>query len=56
MIPGSADKTAAGGASPRVLVVDDSSVARRQLREALERVGLSVSEAGEPNHPAYASG
>jgi two-component system chemotaxis response regulator CheY len=44
---GSADKAATGAASPRVLVVDDSSVARRQLRQALEEVGLSVSEASE---------
>jgi len=33
--------------APRVLTVDDSSVARRQVREALEAVGISVSEAGE---------
>jgi two-component system, chemotaxis family, chemotaxis protein CheY len=44
---GSPDKTATGAASARVLVVDDSSVARRQLREALEAVGISVSEASE---------
>lgn len=44
---GSTDKTPAGAANARVLVVDDSSVARRQLREALEAVGISVSEASE---------
>lgn len=43
---GAPDKTVAA-ASARVLVVDDSSVARRQLRQALEGVGISVSEAGE---------
>jgi two-component system chemotaxis response regulator CheY len=47
MMPSVADKAAPGAASPRVLVVDDSSVARRQLREALEAVGISVNEAGE---------
>jgi two-component system chemotaxis response regulator CheY len=47
MMSSVADKAAPGAASPRVLVVDDSSVARRQLREALEGVGISVSEAGE---------
>jgi two-component system chemotaxis response regulator CheY len=47
MMAGTADKAAAGAASPRILVVDDSSVARRQLRQALETVGLSVSEASE---------
>ena len=47
MMTGTADKTATGAASPRVLVVDDSSVARRQLRQALEAVGVSVSEASE---------
>lgn len=47
MTIGSPDKTATGAASARVLVVDDSSVARRQLREALEAVGISVSEASE---------
>lgn len=46
-MPGAADKTAAGAPGPRVLVVDDSSVARSQLRKALEQVGISVSEAGE---------
>jgi two-component system, chemotaxis family, chemotaxis protein CheY len=40
-------KNAPGTAGPRVLTVDDSSVARRQVREALEAVGISVSEAGE---------
>jgi two-component system, chemotaxis family, chemotaxis protein CheY len=44
---GSSDKTAVGAVNARVLVVDDSSVARRQLREALEAVGISVSEASE---------
>jgi two-component system chemotaxis response regulator CheY len=44
---GSTDKTPASAANARVLVVDDSSVARRQLREALEAVGVSVSEASE---------
>jgi two-component system, chemotaxis family, chemotaxis protein CheY len=33
--------------APRVLTVDDSSVARRQLRNALEAVGIVVAEAGE---------
>lgn len=32
---------------PRVLVVDDSGVARRQLREAIEGAGLAVCEASE---------
>jgi two-component system chemotaxis response regulator CheY len=31
----------------RVLTVDDSSVARRQIRDALEAAGVSVSEAAE---------
>jgi two-component system chemotaxis response regulator CheY len=31
----------------RVLTVDDSSVARRQVRNALEAAGISVSEAAE---------
>jgi two-component system chemotaxis response regulator CheY len=46
-MPGATDKAAPAAASPRVLVVDDSSVARRQLRQALEGVGISVSEAAE---------
>jgi two-component system chemotaxis response regulator CheY len=37
----------ADGGGPRVLVVDDSSVARRQLREAFEAAGIKVSEAAE---------
>jgi two-component system chemotaxis response regulator CheY len=40
-------KTVPNTTGPRVLTVDDSSVARRQVREALEAVGISVSEAGE---------
>jgi two-component system chemotaxis response regulator CheY len=40
-------KTVPNTTAPRVLTVDDSSVARRQVREALEAVGISVSEAGE---------
>lgn len=44
---GTADKTPAGAVSGRVLLVDDSSVSRRQVREALEAAGISVSEAGE---------
>jgi CheY-like chemotaxis protein len=47
MMTGSAEKSASSPASPRILVVDDSSVARRQLRQALEAVGISVSEASE---------
>jgi two-component system chemotaxis response regulator CheY len=47
MMSSSADKAATSAASPRVLVVDDSSVARRQLRQALEAVGIGVSEASE---------
>lgn len=47
MTSGAAEKAPASAASPRVLVVDDSSVARRQLRQALEAVGISVSEASE---------
>lgn len=47
MTAGTANKPAAGASSPRVLIVDDSSVARRQVRQALEAVGISVSEAGE---------
>lgn len=47
MTAGTANKPAAGTSSPRVLIVDDSSVARRQVRQALEAVGISVSEAGE---------
>lgn len=31
----------------RVLTVDDSSVARRQIRQALEAAGLEVAEAAE---------
>jgi two-component system chemotaxis response regulator CheY len=40
-------KTVPNTTGPRVLTVDDSSVARRQVREALEAVGISVSEAAE---------
>ena len=47
MTAGTANKPAAGASSARVLIVDDSSVARRQVRQALEAVGISVSEAGE---------
>jgi two-component system chemotaxis response regulator CheY len=32
---------------PRVLTVDDSSVARRQIKEALEAAGITVAEAAE---------
>jgi two-component system, chemotaxis family, chemotaxis protein CheY len=32
---------------PRVLMVDDSSTSRRQLRLALEKAGISVAEASE---------
>jgi two-component system chemotaxis response regulator CheY len=32
---------------PRVLTVDDSATSRRQLRQALESGGISVSEAAE---------
>ncbi len=32
---------------PRVLTVDDSSVSRRQIRNALEGAGICVSEASE---------
>jgi two-component system chemotaxis response regulator CheY len=34
-------------AASRVLTVDDSSVSRRQIRQALEAVGICVTEAGE---------
>lgn len=35
------------GAKPRVLTVDDSATSRRQLRQALENGGFSVTEAAE---------
>lgn len=47
MKPPAADKPAPSAVAARVLVVDDSSVARRQVRQALEAVGVNVSEASE---------
>jgi two-component system chemotaxis response regulator CheY len=41
------DKTSLKPAARRVLTVDDSSVSRRQIRLALEGVGVSVCEAAE---------
>jgi two-component system, chemotaxis family, chemotaxis protein CheY len=41
------DKATSSSSVPRVLTVDDSSVSRRQLRLALEAVGVSVCEAAE---------
>jgi two-component system chemotaxis response regulator CheY len=41
------DDATADAATRRVLTVDDSSVARRQIREALEAAGIKVSEAAE---------
>jgi two-component system chemotaxis response regulator CheY len=41
------DKPVPTPVGPRVLTVDDSSVARRQVRNALEAAGISVSEAAE---------
>lgn len=36
-----------GTEPPRVLLVDDSSTSRRQLKQALEAAGVSVAEASE---------
>jgi two-component system, chemotaxis family, chemotaxis protein CheY len=44
---GAPDDATADAATRRVLTVDDSSVARRQIREALEAAGIKVSEAAE---------
>lgn len=41
------EKTLSTLPAVRVLTVDDSSVARRQIREALEAAGVAVSEASE---------
>jgi two-component system, chemotaxis family, chemotaxis protein CheY len=41
------DKATSNPSAPRVLTVDDSSVSRRQIRLALEAVGISVCEASE---------
>lgn len=41
------DKAPSSSKAPCVLAVDDSAVARRQLREALERAGITVYEAAE---------
>jgi two-component system, chemotaxis family, chemotaxis protein CheY len=42
-----ADKPSSKPSGPRVLTVDDSSVSRRQVRQALEAVGVYVCEAAE---------
>jgi two-component system, chemotaxis family, chemotaxis protein CheY len=44
---GGAQPAKADGGGPRVLAVDDSSVARRQIKEALEAAGVKVAEAAE---------
>lgn len=41
------DKSPPTRTAPRVLTVDDSAVARRQVREALQTAGIDVCEAGE---------
>jgi two-component system chemotaxis response regulator CheY len=41
------EKMPTSPAGPRVLTVDDSSVSRRQIRNALEGAGINVSEAAE---------
>lgn len=41
------EKSPSPRTAPRVLTVDDSAVARRQVREALQSAGIDVCEAGE---------
>ena len=41
------EKSPSSFTAPRVLAVDDSAVARRQIREALQSAGIEVCEAGE---------
>jgi two-component system chemotaxis response regulator CheY len=41
------EKMPSSSVGPRVLTVDDSSVSRRQIRNALEGAGINVSEAAE---------
>ena len=41
------EKPVQSSLAPRVLTVDDSSVSRRQIRNALEGAGITVSEAAE---------